>query len=176
MSGGHFDYAQYRIEDIIDSIEREIERATCERPPLVTKEGVAVYALIEKGRMRYCNNYNFRSFESACDYFNLSDRFELLGGCDREGEKIARYKDVVTGEVYEVKYYTYQEYEPDEYGEIPYYPDYTPETIAEFRKCIELLKKASVYAQRIDWLISCDDSEDSFHERLEEDLKGLEEI
>lgn len=42
MSGGAFDYAQYRIDDIIDRIEQEIERATCERPPLVTETGVAV--------------------------------------------------------------------------------------------------------------------------------------
>lgn len=28
MSGGHFDYQQYHIEDIADSIEREIEEAT----------------------------------------------------------------------------------------------------------------------------------------------------
>lgn len=176
MSGGHFDYAQYRIDDIISGIEREIERATCERTPLVTKEGVAVYELIGKDRKRYCNHYDFRSFESACDYFNFSDRFKLWGGCDREGEKIVRYKDVVTGETYEVKSYTYQEHEPDEDGEIPYYPDYTPETLAEFRKGVEILKRASVYAQRIDWLISGDDGEESFHKRLEEDLKGLEEV
>lgn len=36
MSGGHFDYAQYRINDIIESIEQEIEEAAKERPPLVT--------------------------------------------------------------------------------------------------------------------------------------------
>ena len=176
MSGGAFDYAQYRIDDIISRIEREIERATCQRTPLVTKKGVAVYELIGEDRKRYCNHYNFKSFESACDYFNLNGRYNLVGGCDREGEKIVRYKDVVTGDTYEVKSYTYQEHEPDEDGEIPYYPDYTPETLAEFRKGVEILKRASVYAQRIDWLISCDDSEDSFHERLEEDLKGLEEV
>ena len=176
MSGGAFDYAQYRIDDIISRIEREIERATCERTPIVTKEGVAVWMLRGEGRKQYCNHYNFRSFESAIDYFNLCDQFNLLGGCDREGEKIVRYKDALTGDTYEVKSYTYQEHEPDEEGEIPYYPDYTSETLAEFRKGVEILKRASVYAQRIDWLISCDDSEDSFHERLEEDLKGLEEV
>lgn len=29
MSGGAFDYAQYRIDDIVNRIEEEIERATC---------------------------------------------------------------------------------------------------------------------------------------------------
>lgn len=176
MSGGAFDYAQYRIDDIISRIEREIERATCQRTPLVTKKSVAVYELIGEERRQCCNHYNFKSFESAIDYFNLNNRFELLGGCDREGEKIVRYKCVITDDIYELKFYTYQEHEPDEDGEIPYYPDYTPETLAEFRKGVEILKRAIVYAQRIDWLISGDDSEDSFHERLEEDLKGLEEV
>lgn len=44
------------------------------------------------------------------------------------------------------------------------------ETIEEFKKGIEYIKKAQIYAQRIDWLLSGDDGEDSFHERLSEDL------
>ena len=47
------------------------------------------------------------------------------------------------------------------------------ETIKEFKKGIELLKKAQVYAQRIDWLLSGDDGEDNFHLRLKEDLANL---
>jgi hypothetical protein len=35
------------------------------------------------------------------------------------------------------------------------------------------LKLAYVYAQRIDWLLSCDDGEDSFHKRLQAQLKEL---
>lgn len=47
---------------------------------------------------------------------------------------------------------------------------YTPETITEFKKAIEILNLGAVYAQRIDWLLSGDDSEESFHKRLKEDL------
>ena len=32
MSGGHFDYNQYRINDIADSIERELSRQGKEKP------------------------------------------------------------------------------------------------------------------------------------------------
>lgn len=51
------------------------------------------------------------------------------------------------------------------------------EVIDEFKKGVELLRKAAIYAQRIDWLLSSDDGEESFLERLNEDLKesGLEE-
>jgi hypothetical protein len=44
---------------------------------------------------------------------------------------------------------------------------YSPETIAEFEKAVKALKMAYVYAQRIDWLLSGDDGEDSFHKRLQ---------
>lgn len=52
---------------------------------------------------------------------------------------------------------------------------YTEETLAEFRKAVEILKQAEVYAQRIDWLLSGDDGEESFHERLKEDLEKLKD-
>jgi len=48
---------------------------------------------------------------------------------------------------------------------------YSPETIAEFEKAVKALKLAYVYAQRIDWLLSGDDGEDSFHRRLQAQLK-----
>jgi hypothetical protein len=47
---------------------------------------------------------------------------------------------------------------------------YSPETIAEFEKAVKALKLAYVYAQRIDWLLSGDDGEDSFHIRLQAQL------
>ena len=50
------------------------------------------------------------------------------------------------------------------------YPD---EVVAEFKKGYEILRKAEIYAQRIDWLLAGDDGEDSFLERLEEELDIL---
>jgi hypothetical protein len=50
---------------------------------------------------------------------------------------------------------------------------YSPETIEEFEKAVKALKLAYVYAQRIDWLLSCDDGEDSFHRRLQAQLGEL---
>jgi len=51
---------------------------------------------------------------------------------------------------------------------------YSPATIAEFRTGLRYLRMAAVYAQRIDWLVSCDDGEDSFHRRLAVDLKAID--
>ncbi len=62
--------------------------------------------------------------------------------------------------------------EKDEWGDRKGY-HYTPETIEEFKKGLVLLRQAYVYAQRIDWLVSGDDGEDSFHRRLKNDLDKL---
>ena len=43
---------------------------------------------------------------------------------------------------------------------------YTEETISEFRTALRLLRRAEIYAQRIDYLASGDDGEDTFHKRL----------
>ena len=51
---------------------------------------------------------------------------------------------------------------------------YNDKTIKEFQEGYILCKKAAVYAQRIDWLFSGDDGEDTFHNRLKEDLELLQ--
>ena len=55
-----------------------------------------------------------------------------------------------------------------------YYYCFEPETIEKFKVAYQKLKEAYIYAQRIDWLLSGDDSEETFHERLKEDLEELE--
>lgn len=50
---------------------------------------------------------------------------------------------------------------------------YSKETLKKFKKAIKFLKKAYVYVCRIDYLISGDDSEESFHKRLKKELINL---
>jgi hypothetical protein len=50
--------------------------------------------------------------------------------------------------------------------------EFSKETLAEFRKGLVLLMAAAVYLERIDFLLSSDDSEETFHKRLKEDLKN----
>lgn len=95
MSGGHFDYNQYKIQYMIDEIEHLI-----------------------------LNNEN-----------------EEL---NQWGDKIGSF--------------------------------YSKETITEFKAAIALLKVTYVFAQRIDWLVSGDDSEENFHRRLKEDLEKLQNV
>lgn len=72
----------------------------------------------------------------------------------------------------ELKYYSDDWF--DKYPEDKYYHKYSEEVINEFKNAVYVLKKAYIYAHRIDWLLSGDDGEDSFLKRLHEELNKLE--
>ena len=50
----------------------------------------------------------------------------------------------------------------------------SPETIQELQNAVRALKQAAVYAQRVDWFLSGDDGEISFHQRLKEELNNID--
>lgn len=89
MSGGHFDYDQYRIGGIADEIDRLIQ---------------------------------------------INDSTEL-----------------------------------DNYGQERGY-HFTPETITKFQQALLTLRMAKTMVQRIDWLVSGDDGEESFHRRWNQEM------
>ena len=107
MSGGHFDYKQYQLEDIADSIERQIQRNGREK----TKE------------------------EMRDEGWRDSEWF-------------------------------------DKYPEERYYYKYPDEVIDRFKEAVKSLRIAAIYTQRIDWLLSGDDGEESFISRLNEELNN----
>ena len=45
--------------------------------------------------------------------------------------------------------------------------------LQEISNGLDYLNLAEIYTQRLDWLFSGDDGEDSFFERLEEELDGF---
>ena len=96
MSGGHFDYDQYRIDNIANEVEQLI----------------------------------------------------IMNGVEQN-----------TGE----NWYDYT-----------FVQNYSPEVIEEFKKGLKILRMATIYAQRIDWLVSGDYGEEQFLKRLAADLDELE--
>lgn len=56
------------------------------------------------------------------------------------------------------------------YPEDKFWYKYPDEVIEEFKEAVKYLSIAYVYAQRVDWLVSGDDGEESFMERLKKDL------
>jgi hypothetical protein len=104
MSGGYFEYKQYTIDEIADSIERKLNKQGKEKP-----------------------------------------------------------KD----ELYMDKDY-YEKYPKEKY--YCTYPDVVQE---KMREAVKQLRIAAIYAQRVDWYLSGDDGDESFIERLYEDLNAI---
>jgi hypothetical protein len=63
--------------------------------------------------------------------------------------------------------------EADEWG-YPKSRGYSKDTIEAFEKAIFFLRTAQIYAHRIDWLVSGDDGEESFHKRLGKELAEVD--
>jgi hypothetical protein len=47
-------------------------------------------------------------------------------------------------------------------------------TLAEFSTAASVMRRAAIYWRRIDWLVSADDSAESFHRRLQTELTALD--
>jgi len=52
---------------------------------------------------------------------------------------------------------------------------YEDEVLEQFKKASDAVKIAQVYIQRMDWLLSGDDGEESFLKRINEDLNKLKD-
>jgi hypothetical protein len=167
MSGGHFDYQQYHIDDIANSIEKEIEEANKPKPPLVWREDVSIFKKIDDWHSVGIYK-GFKTYDEAVRHLKKDKAYKFIREYEKDGKRIAEFME--RDKLIEVKEIKYQEYEDGEY-----YPEYTEETIQIFRDAVKLLRKAAIYANRIDWLLSGDDGEESLKERLEEELKKLEE-
>ena len=53
------------------------------------------------------------------------------------------------------------------------YPTYERKTIDIMKRAVYVLRMAYIYAKRIDWMLSGDDSEESLAKRLDEELRSL---
>lgn len=177
MSGGSLDYVYFRIGEAVERIKEELALYCASRPPLLTKEGVALYEISEDRKCRkwWNSTYRFGSFKDADEYFSQCIYYEILERNtlpDGNKQLIMR----ADGTLYDVHSYTYQEYEADADGNVPYFPEYKEETIRELRKGLDILRQAEVYARRIEWLLSGDDGDESFIKRLHNDLAELKDV
>ena len=172
MSGGHFDYYQYHINEIAEQLERNI--ADIEYGKSVGKikkqELCAHLVDVESGR----KSWPFWLFDLCRRHVYVDDLKYALKKwykCYEKDEKIY-VEDADEPGVFEVVI-SMDETEVwadgDSHIEVE-----DPEVLEEFKKGLEILKKAAIYAQRIDWLLSGDDGENSFKRRLKEELDELE--
>jgi hypothetical protein len=109
MSGGHWEYLQYRFTDVADDIRKLIEQNGKEK----TQDELKYSYVSEEWLEKYPD-----------------DRFH--------------YK-------------------------------YSDEMLEKFKEGLKHIEIAQIYMQRLDWLLSGDDGDESFMSRLEDDLKKLED-
>ena len=83
--------------------------------------------------------------------------------------RVKTEQELIDGAWGSIRYNEYYEKYPEE----KYFHKYPDEVIEEFKKGLSYLQIAYVYAQRIDWLVSGDDGEESFITRLNDDLSKL---
>ena len=69
-------------------------------------------------------------------------------------------------------YYERQEFEETHIAPMNY--DYPEETLRRMEEAVYALKRAAIYAQRVDYLISGDDGEESFESRFSVELAELD--
>ena len=71
--------------------------------------------------------------------------------------------------LYSIHHCYYDRY-PDEADVL----ELSDETINAMKEAYRQIRIAEIYATRVDWMMSGDDSEDSFRERIKEDLARFE--
>ena len=106
-------------------------------------------------------------------------RFDYIQG-RLQWEVIEEIKDIISKNKVEIPHKELYQYDIDYLNNNPsekmYYYDFSDEVIERFKEGIEIIGKAYIYIQRIDWLLSDDDGQESFLSRLKQDLEGINEL
>ena len=172
------------MHEIADTIERDIARALQPKPEKVQADYWTIY---EKDSFGSYHSYkDFMSFGSYGDAesFLLRDKTIVKAEqkyADRrlfdDGvifQSTKRYmSDTPDGGQIPVLYSIHHCY----YDHYPYEVDVlnlSDETIDAMKEAYRQIRMAEIYATRVDWMMSGDDSEECFRERIKEDLEEFE--
>lgn len=184
MSGGHFDQKQFWIREITDTIERDIALALQPKPEMTHED----YWTIDEmdcfaSSQIYLSYYRkFESYEEAEAY--LTQYEDVVRAETKYAERF--FKDDVTfqskvkfmsrtkdGEripvLYAIKHCVYDHYPYD--VAVLELEDSTLETMKD---AYRQLRIAEIYAKRVDWMMSGDDSKETMQKRLQQELQAFE--
>lgn len=184
MSGGYFDRNVYAIGEIADSIERDIARALRPKPEKIHKDYWTIYEKDSFGSYHsYMGYLYFSNYEEAESFLltdktivkaeqRYSDQHFFVEGVIFQSTK--RYmSDTPDAEqipvLYSIHhcYYDHYLYEADVL-------ELLDETIDAMKEAYRQIRIAEIYAERVGWMMSGDDSEECFRERIKEDLTEFE--
>ena len=184
MSGGYFNRHMIAFGEIANSIERDIARALQPKPEKIHKDYWTIY---EKDCFGSYHSYkdfmSFGSYEDA-ESFLLRDK-TIVKAEQKYSEQhffvdgvifqsTTRYMSGTSdGEripvLYSIHHCYYDRY-PDDADVL----ELSDETINVTKEAYRQIRIAEIYATRVDWMMSGDDSEENFRERIKEDLAEFE--
>ena len=184
MSGGYFDRSLYAMCEIAYTIERDIARALQLKLDKVYENYWTIYEKASFGSYHSYKDYmSFASYEDAEAFLLLdktivkaeqkyADRRFFDDGVIFQSKK-RNMSDTSDGEqipvLYSIHHCCYDRY-PDEADVL----ELSDETINAMKEAYRQIRIAEIYATRVDWMMSGDDGEDSFRERIKEDLTEFE--
>lgn len=186
MSGGHFDYQQYLLREIADTIEHDIARALKPKPDMIHED----YWVINE--MDYPNSWHvyprfYQTFETQGEAVNYLKQHEVVEEAAVDHPYVHTFKDDILFQskdldmirtkdteripvLYSIHHAEYDRYPYDE--DVLELSDKSIETMKEAYRQIRI---AEIYAQRVDWMMSGDDGEETMQKRLAEELRSLED-
>lgn len=167
MSGGTWNYFQYRLSDVCNDLEDIIKNSKLPRPPQRTVKFCSIYEILGEGWKRCKETCYDDDFRTKCMIrrFDDKERFEELE--PKEGSRF--FKEKETGREFELRQGSFNEDIPDLEG-FNYEPDYSKETLKVMANAIKYLKNSQIIIHRLDWLLAGDDGNDSFIQRLKDEL------
>lgn len=185
MSGGHFDYAQHSMREFCDTLEKDIAKAMMPKPRKVGYDYWTVYQVDTPHSCHYlCMNSSFSSCEEAKGFLMSRDRTASpsskekhgIGSIIGDGDIVfesGKHRMTGTGDKDIPVLYAIRHAQYEDYPEGTYVLEFSQDTIERMKEAYRKVREASVYAERMDYLLSGDDGEEDYAERLKEDLKDL---
>ena len=171
MSGGTFDYIQFRFDDVIDAINNALKT----------------------NNLTIQQNWDTLSDEEKASLSEWERPWSMAPGktpwwINDEAEKVAdkelglrngdfsKMSDISRKKWNDIRFEALRKI-VDEHNSSPAGAGYSDETVAKIKEMLKTIRLAQIYIQRIDWLFAGDDNEDSFHSRTKQDVEkaGLNE-
>lgn len=184
MSGGYFDRSTYAMREIAETIERDIARVLQPKPEKINKDYWTIY---EKDSLGSYHSYmSYMSFASYKDAESFLLRNKTVVKAERKYIEKCHFNDGIIFQstkrymsgtsdseqipvLYSIHHCCYDCY-PDGADVL----ELSDKTINLMKEAYRQIRLAEIYAIRVDWMMSGDDSEESFRERIEEDLAEFE--
>ncbi len=165
MSGGTFDYMQYRIDDAVNEIKYRLK---------INNMTIQQYwdSLSDEERESVSEWNRPWSMAPGKTPWWINDEAEKVADKElglRNGD-FSKMSDVSRKKWHDIRLEALRKL-VDEHNNSLLGAGFKDETVSKIKEMLKTIQRAKIYLDRIDWLFAGDDGEDSFMKRTEEELK-----